>query len=74
MKLKLSSTKDLRSKKPAELEKYITELRSNQAELLHAIATGKDKQTHQLGRIRRSIATAKTLAAQNNSQTKEGKE
>lgn len=64
MKLKLTPVKDLRSKKPAEIEKYITELKKNQAELNHAIYTNKEKQTHQVSQIKRAIAQAKTVQAE----------
>lgn len=67
-KPKLLSIEDLRKKKPAELQQYVIDLQKNKVELLHALTTNKEKRSHQLGLIRRSIARAKTVLAQ---QTKE---
>lgn len=63
-KLKLLSIEDLRKKKPAELQEYIISLQKSKTELLHALTTNKEKQSHQLGLIRKSIARAKTVLAQ----------
>lgn len=64
MKVKTLTIKDLRTKKPSELEKYIAELQKSQAELIHAISINKEKQTHQHSVIRRAIARAKTVQAE----------
>ena len=64
MKLKLATTTELRSKKAADLSKYIAEMTESYGELNHALYTGKDKQTHQLAQIKKSIARAKTIQAQ----------
>lgn len=64
MKIKTLSIKDLRAKKPAELEQYVAELKTNQAELVHLMSINKEKQTHQLSVIKRAIAQAKTVQAQ----------
>lgn len=63
MKLKTLTVKELRSKKPAEIEKYITELKQSQTELNHAIYTNKEKQTHQVSVLKKAVARAKTLLA-----------
>jgi len=64
MKLKLLTTKDLRSKKSADIDQYVIDLEKQRIELLHLIATNKEKQTHQIGEIKRAIAQAKTLQTQ----------
>ena len=61
MKLKLVTTKDLRTKKSTEVEKYIAELKKSQAELNHGLYTNKEKQTHQVSQIKKAIARAKTV-------------
>ena len=63
MKTKLLSLKELRTKKPAELQNYVSQLERERTSLLHDIQTGKTKQTHLLKRIKRSTAQALTLAA-----------
>ncbi len=65
MKLKLTTVKELRTKKPADIDKYIVELKKTQADLNHAIYTNKDKQTHQVGEIKQAIARAMTIKAEN---------
>jgi len=62
MKLKLFTAKDLRTKKPAEISAYIADLKKARLELLEQLQTGKEKTTHQLKLIKRSIATAHTIA------------
>ena len=64
MKLKLLTTTDLRSKKSVDIDQYVTDLKRQRIELMHLIATNKEKQTHQIGEIKRAIAQAKTLQAQ----------
>lgn len=64
MKVKFLSQKELQSKKPAEIDVYIAELQKNHAELVHLIQTGKEKTTHQLGQIKKSIARAYTAQTQ----------
>lgn len=64
MKLKITPVKDLRTKKPAELAKYVSELRVAQTELSHGLATNKEKQTHQVKLIKKAIATAQTVASE----------
>lgn len=61
MKIKTLTIKELRSKKPAEIEKYVLELKKSQSELSHEIYTNKETKTHQLGVIRKAIARAKTV-------------
>lgn len=63
MKLKTLTIKELRTKKSNEIEKYILELKKSQTELNHAIYTNKEKQTHQVGVIKKAIARAKTIQA-----------
>lgn len=64
MKLSIVNIKDLRSKKPVELESYIVELQAQLAELTHLITLQKEKQTHQLSQLKRAIAQAKTIQQQ----------
>lgn len=64
MKIKFAPLKDLQAKKPAELDSYITEMQKSRTELLHMIQTGKEKSTHQLGLIKKSIARAHTIRTQ----------
>lgn len=61
MKLQLLTPKDLRSKKSSDIDQYIIDLEKQRIELLHLIATNKEKQTHQIGYIKRAIAQAKAL-------------
>ncbi len=70
MKLKTLTIKELRAKKPAELEKYIVELENTQTEHNHALYTNKDNQTHQVKLIKKAIARAYTVQ----SSVTEGKE
>jgi ribosomal protein L29 len=75
MKIKLLSVKELRTKKEGELNNYIAELQVNRSNLIDAIQTGKEKTTHQLGQIKRSIAKAKTVLSEaaKSASTKENK-
>lgn len=70
MKLKTLTIKELRAKKPAELEKYIAELKKSQSELHHAIYTNKESKTHQVGVIKRAIAQAHTVLGENKEEEK----
>lgn len=64
MKIAFAPLKDLQSKKPAELDAYIADMQKNHAELVLMIQTGKEKTTHQLGLIKKSIAQAHTVRTQ----------
>lgn len=64
MKLKLTTYKDLKSKKSADLDKYITDTKKQLSELTHLISTNKDKQTHQVKQLKRVVAQAKTIKRQ----------
>ena len=61
MKLKTLTPKELRTKKPADIEKYIIELEQSQVELNLALNTNKEKTTHQIGIIKKAIARANTI-------------
>lgn len=61
MKLAILTLKELRSKKPAEIEAYIADLKKSQVELNHSINTNKENKTHQVGVIKKAIARAKTI-------------
>ncbi len=63
-KLNILSVKDLRLKKPVELEKHLVELTAAQTALAHDLATNKSKATHNQGNIKRQIARTKTIAHQ----------
>jgi len=69
-KIKLLTVKDMRTKKPAELHKYVSELKAQRIELLEQLSTGKEKTTHLIGKIKKSIAQAQTIATE---QSKENK-
>ncbi len=71
MKIKLLTTKDLRSKKAPEIVKYIVDLRQSQKELTHLIATNAENKTHQLSQLKRAIAQAKTIESQLKAEEKE---
>ncbi|MBP9738415.1 50S ribosomal protein L29 [Candidatus Saccharibacteria bacterium] len=64
MKLKTLTPKDLRGKKPAELDAYLLDLQKQQVELTHLLSINKDKQTHQVSIIKRAIAQVKTVQTQ----------
>ena len=64
MKIKTLTVKELRTKKPEEVTKYITELQTTMTELIMAISTNKEKQTHQIGLIKKSIAKANTISSE----------
>lgn len=66
MKLTILTTKELRSKKPAEIDAYIAQLQNDQIELNHARFTGKETKTHQVAIIKKAIARAYTVKAQAN--------
>lgn len=61
MKIKTLTPKELRTKKRAEIEKYLAELKQSQRELNHLIYTNKENKTHQVGIIKKAIARAKTI-------------
>lgn len=61
MKLKLLTAKELVSKKPAEIEKYIAEIKQSQQELNHALYTNKEIKTHQVGNLKKALARALTI-------------
>ncbi|HMS31061.1 MAG TPA: 50S ribosomal protein L29 [Candidatus Saccharibacteria bacterium] len=71
MKLKTLTVKELRAKKPAELQQYVEELETSFKQLHLGISTNKEKQTHQHGVIKKSIARAHTIAAEQVNQEKE---
>ena len=74
MKLKLFTAKELRTKKPTEISAYTADLNKARLELLEQLQTGKEKTTHQLKLIKRSIATAHTIASESkNAAAKETK-
>lgn len=64
MKLSVVNMKDLRAKKPEDVQKYVFELQKQLAELTHLIALQKEKKTHQLSQLKRAIAQAKTVQKQ----------
>ena len=64
MKIKTLTNKELRSKKPEEVAKYITELKTSMTELFMSISTNKEKQTHQVNLIKKSIARAHTISSE----------
>lgn len=61
---KLLTTKELRTKKPAELAAYVQELKKEYTTLVEQLQTGKIKTTHSLKAVKRSIATALTILHQ----------
>lgn len=61
MKINNPSSKELRAKKPADLEKHLIELKKNLETLNHEIYTNKETKTHQIGVIKKAIARAKTI-------------
>ena len=74
MSVKLLTTKELRSKKPAEIAKYVESLKVERVELIHSLQSGKSKSTHRLSQMKRSIATALTVSKEAQAaQTKENK-
>ena len=66
MKIKLISVKDMRTKKPADLDKYILDINNSRADLLEQLQTSKEKSTHQLSQMKRSVAQAKTVKSELN--------
>ena len=58
MKIKTLTAKELRAKKPEEIEKYVKELKQTQSEFNHGLYTNKEKQTHQISVIKKAIARA----------------
>ncbi len=73
MKLKLTKLDELKKMKTADLDKYIAEIKKQQYEFTHAVATNKEKQTHQSKLLKKAIARANTLKSIANAQV-EGKE
>lgn len=73
MKLKLTKLDELKKMKPSDLDKYIVEVKKQQYEFTHAVATNKEKQTHQSKLLKKAIARANTLKSIANAQV-EGKE
>ncbi len=73
MKLKLTKLDELKKMKIADLDKYIAEVKKQQYEFTHAVATNKEKQTHQSKLLKKAIARANTLKSIANAQV-EGKE
>lgn len=73
MKLKLTKLDELKKMKTADLDKYISEVKKQQYEFTHAVATNKEKQTHQSKLLKKAIARANTLKSIVNAQV-EGKE
>lgn len=61
MKLKLSTTKELRGKKPAEIDAYIVEMKNTLAELRREVARNQDNKTHQISLLKKTIARAQTV-------------
>jgi|GEM_PF-6751593 len=73
MKLKTLTPKELRTKKPADIEKYIIELEQSQVDLNLALNTNKEKKTHQIGIIKKAIARANTIQTELNAQEEKEK-
>lgn len=61
MKISVLTTKELRTKKSADLDKYVADLTKQQTELVHQVSLQKENKTHQLGVIKKAIARAKTI-------------
>lgn len=61
MKLKLTKLDELKKMKSSDLDKYIAEVKKQQYEYTHAVATNKEKQTHQSKLLKKAIARANTL-------------
>ena len=61
MKLKTFTAKELRTKKPADIDKYIVELEQQQVEHNQALYTNKDNKTHQIKVLKKAIARAYTI-------------
>jgi ribosomal protein L29 len=73
MKIKVLSIKELRAAKPADITKYIQDMQKQRIALLEQINTGKSKQTHLLGKMRRSVAAAKLAQAEASEKKEENK-
>ena len=73
MKLKTLTSKELRAKKSADIEKYIIELEQSQVDLNLALNTNKDKQTHQIKIIKKAIARANTIQTELSAQKEKEK-
>ncbi|MCB9822767.1 50S ribosomal protein L29 [Candidatus Nomurabacteria bacterium] len=73
MKLKLTKLDELKKMKTVDLDKYINEVKKQQYEFTHAVATNKEKQTHQSKLLKKAVARANTLKSIANAQ-QEGKE
>ncbi len=73
MKLKLTKLDELKKMKSTDLDKYIAEVKKQQYEYTHAVATNKEKQTHQSKLLKKAIARANTLKSIASAQV-EGKE
>ena len=71
MKLKTLTTKDRRTKRSADINKYLIELELQQVDLNLSLNTNKEKQTHQVKVIKKAIARAKTIQTQLVAQEKE---
>ena len=73
MKLKLTKLDELKKMKTVDLDKYIKKIKKQQYEFTHAVATNKEKQTHQSKLLKKAVARANTLKSIANAQ-QEGKE
>lgn len=70
MKIKLLTIKDLQKKSETELKEYIEETKAVLGQLYRDILANKDKQTHQVAQLKKSIARAKTLVMQSSGEDK----
>ena len=66
MKLNTLTVKELRTKKPADIEKYLVEMELSQVAHNLGLNTNKEKQTHQVKVIKKAIALAKTVQTEAN--------
>lgn len=73
MKIKLTKLDELKKMNTVDLDKYIAEVKKQQYEHTHLVATNKEKQTHQSKLLKKAIARANTLKSIANAQV-EGKE
>ncbi len=56
--------KEVRTKKPAELQVYLDAVAKQQRELVHSLRTNKANTTHLMKKNRREIARIKTISSE----------
>lgn len=61
---KFLKLEELRTKKPAELDKYLADIKAAREQLRMDLSTNKSKGTHMVSKLKHEVARVKTVQAE----------